>query len=115
MKLGGDLRAVANEGDLFEVEAHAYPPYFIEIHSCARFFSNGYESVAGPLSIQFPLDFDGHGTHPLSTVASCPFRRASIFDDQGGCFDADILAAFDVDDLVAFDVEIHLCWVCIKM
>ncbi|KAK1272513.1 Subtilisin-like protease [Acorus gramineus] len=89
----------------------------------ARFFSKGYESVAGPLDplIHSPRDFDGHGTHTLSTAAGRPVPDASIFGyangtakggspaarvaaykvcwpsvgEDGGCFDADILAAFD--------------------
>ncbi|KAK1353828.1 hypothetical protein POM88_052193 [Heracleum sosnowskyi] len=96
----------------------------------ARYFRNGYASVAGSLdpSYDSPRDTDGHGSHTLSTTAGGSFvPGANVFGygngtSKGGspkarvasykvcwppvggeeCYDADILAAFDVaiDDRV---------------
>lgn len=88
----------------------------------ARYFNKGYEALAGPLNatLQSPRDYEGHGTHTLSTAAGAFVPGANIFGFGNGtakggsprarvaaykvcwppvngneCFDADILAAFD--------------------
>ncbi|XP_065003697.1 subtilisin-like protease SBT5.3 [Musa acuminata AAA Group] len=101
---------------------------FDESFSCnrkligARYFNKGYEALVGPLNATFksPRDYDGHGTHTLSTAAGGFVPSANIFGYGNGtakggspwarvaaykvcwppvngseCFDADILAAFD--------------------
>ncbi|RZS02121.1 hypothetical protein BHM03_00032105 [Ensete ventricosum] len=88
----------------------------------ARYFNKGYEALVGPLNATFksPRDYDGHGTHTLSTAGGGFVSSANIFGYGNGtakggsprarvaaykvcwppvngseCFDADILAAFD--------------------
>ncbi|XP_074587082.1 subtilisin-like protease SBT5.3 [Curcuma longa] len=88
----------------------------------ARYFNKGYEALAGRLNATFqsPRDYDGHGTHTLSTAAGAFVPGANIFGFGNGtakggsprarvaaykvcwppvngseCADADILAAFD--------------------
>ncbi|KAF8015707.1 hypothetical protein BT93_H1281 [Corymbia citriodora subsp. variegata] len=88
----------------------------------ARYFSDGYAAVVGPLNVSFdtPRDKEGHGSHTLSTAGGNFVAGASVFGygrgtAKGGsprarvaaykvcwppiagneCFDADILAGFD--------------------
>ncbi|XP_054799845.1 subtilisin-like protease SBT5.3 [Prosopis cineraria] len=88
----------------------------------ARYFNQGYASVAGKLNESFdtPRDSEGHGSHTLSTAAGNFVSNVSIYGQgfgsaKGGCprarvaaykvcwppvrgsecFDADILGAFD--------------------
>ena len=88
----------------------------------ARYFNKAYEVMVGPLNATFrsPRDYDGHGTHTLSTAAGGAVPGANIFGYGNGtakggsprarvaaykvcwppvngneCFDADIVAAFD--------------------
>ncbi|XP_009396709.3 subtilisin-like protease SBT5.3 [Musa acuminata AAA Group] len=88
----------------------------------ARYFNKAYRAAAGPLNATFysPRDYDGHGSHTLSTAAGNFVPGASILGHANGtakggsprarvaaykvcwprtfrgeCFDADILAAFD--------------------
>nr|XP_009396094.1 PREDICTED: subtilisin-like protease SBT5.3 [Musa acuminata subsp. malaccensis] len=101
---------------------------FDESFSCnrkligARYFNKAYEVMVGPLNATFrsPRDYDGHGTHTLSTAAGGAVPGANIFGYGNGtakggsprarvaaykvcwppvngseCFDADIVAAFD--------------------
>ncbi|RZR78305.1 hypothetical protein BHM03_00003578 [Ensete ventricosum] len=101
---------------------------FDESFSCnrkligARYFNKAYEAVVGQLNDTFfsPRDYDGHGTHTLSTAAGGAVPGANIFGYGNGtakggsprarvaaykvcwppvngseCFDADIVAAFD--------------------
>ncbi|KAJ7960219.1 Subtilisin-like protease [Quillaja saponaria] len=89
----------------------------------ARYFNEGYASVAGPLNSSFdtPRDNDGHGSHTLSTAGGNFVAGASVFGlgygtAKGGspkarvaaykvcwppingseCYDADLLAAFEM-------------------
>jgi subtilisin family serine protease len=89
----------------------------------ARYFNKGYARGVGGLnsSDNTARDYDGHGSHTLSTAGGNFVPRASIFgfgngtakggspkarvasykvcwtptDDGNSCFDADIMAAFD--------------------
>ncbi|CAA6674561.1 unnamed protein product [Spirodela intermedia] len=88
----------------------------------ARFFNKGYVAAGGTLTASqiTSRDTNGHGTHTLSTAAGrfvpdasilgfgngtakggAPSARVAAYKvcwepiDDGGCFDADILAAFD--------------------
>ncbi|KAJ9672522.1 hypothetical protein PVL29_025934 [Vitis rotundifolia] len=88
----------------------------------ARFFNKGYAAYAGPLNSSFnsARDHEGHGSHTLSTAGGSLVYGASVFGygngtakggspgarvaaykvcwpqvNNGGCFDADIMAAFD--------------------
>ncbi|WOK99953.1 subtilisin-like protease SBT5.3 [Canna indica] len=88
----------------------------------ARYFNQGYQAIAGPLNATFhsPRDYDGHGTHTLSTAAGGFVPGANILGYGNGtakggsprarvaaykvcwppingseCTDADIVAAFD--------------------
>ncbi|KAA8537257.1 hypothetical protein F0562_027056 [Nyssa sinensis] len=91
----------------------------------ARYFNNGYAAAyGGPLNsstLNTPRDYEGHGTHTLSTAAGNFVPGASVFGlgnrtakggspkarvaaykvcwppiNGGECFDADIMKAFDV-------------------
>lgn len=94
----------------------------------ARYFNKGYAANAGPaaltnITLNTARDYEGHGSHTLSTLGGNFVRDASVFglgngtakggspkarvaaykvcwpplvDGGGGCFDADILAAFDM-------------------
>ncbi|KAK4275253.1 hypothetical protein QN277_018369 [Acacia crassicarpa] len=89
----------------------------------ARYFIKGLEDFTGKqnASLHTTRDMEGHGSHTLSTAGGNYVQGASVFgsgtgiakggsprarvaaykvcwppaNDQGGCFDADILAAFD--------------------
>ncbi|KAL3577364.1 hypothetical protein D5086_022647 [Populus alba] len=91
----------------------------------ARYFNKGYGSIVGHLnsSFQTARDIEGHGTHTLSTAAGNFVPGANVFGNgkgtakggsprarvaaykvcwpavgvnEGGCYEADILAGFDV-------------------
>jgi subtilisin family serine protease len=91
----------------------------------ARYFNKGYGSIGGHLnsSFQTARDIEGHGTHTLSTAAGNFVPGANVFGNgkgtakggsprarvaaykvcwpavgvnEGGCYEADILAGFDV-------------------
>ncbi|XP_011000330.1 PREDICTED: subtilisin-like protease SBT5.4 [Populus euphratica] len=91
----------------------------------ARYFNKGYGSLGGHLnsSFQTARDIEGHGTHTLSTAAGNFVPGANVFGNgkgtakggsprarvaaykvcwpavgvnEGGCYEADILAGFDV-------------------
>ncbi|RVX14713.1 Subtilisin-like protease SBT5.4 [Vitis vinifera] len=70
----------------------------------ARYFNKGYAAYAGPLNSSFnsARDHEGHGSHTLSTAGGgSPGARVAAYKvcwpqvNNGGCFDADIMAAFD--------------------
>lgn len=88
----------------------------------ARYFNKGYAFYAGTLNSSFftARDYDGHGSHTLSTAGGNFVPGASVFSHGNGtakggspkarvaaykvcwppiyglqCFDADIIAAFD--------------------
>ncbi|XP_028804577.1 subtilisin-like protease SBT5.4 [Neltuma alba] len=103
----------------------------------ARFFNKGYMSDArGAASsseglkteLHTPRDYDGHGTHTLSTAAGCFVHGVNIFDRlangtaSGGSpmarvaaykvcwpdmYDQSSLSCHDSDILAAFDMAIH--------
>ncbi|KAF1883021.1 hypothetical protein Lal_00003203 [Lupinus albus] len=54
----------------------------------ARFFSKGYEAVAGPIDEKIqsrsPRDDDGHGSHTLTTAAGSAVAGASLFGFASG-------------------------------
>nr|AIC80771.1 subtilase [Cicer arietinum] len=92
----------------------------------ARYFNRGYAAYAGPKTIQnhtlnTARDYEGHGSHTLSTIGGNFVQGANIFGlgngtakggspkarvatykvcwppiDGNECFDADIMAAFDM-------------------
>ncbi|XP_045818035.1 subtilisin-like protease SBT5.4 [Trifolium pratense] len=92
----------------------------------ARYFNKGYLAYAGPAATQNHThntvrDYEGHGSHTLSTLGGNYVSGANVFGfgngtakggspkarvatykvcwpkiDDGGCFDADIMAAFDM-------------------
>lgn len=88
----------------------------------ARYFNKAYAVYAGPLNSSFSTsrDYDGHGSHTLSTAGGCFVPRISVLGNGNGtakggspkahvaaykvcwppiggvqCFEADVLAAFD--------------------
>ncbi|GAV65941.1 Peptidase_S8 domain-containing protein/PA domain-containing protein/Inhibitor_I9 domain-containing protein [Cephalotus follicularis] len=95
----------------------------------ARFFSQGYEAVFGPIDetkeSKSPRDDDGHGTHTSTTAAGSAVPKASLFGYAegtargmaaqarvaaykvcwlGGCFSSDILKAMDMAVVDGVDV-----------
>ncbi|XLR52175.1 hypothetical protein S83_002847 [Arachis hypogaea] len=92
----------------------------------ARYFNKGYAAIAGPSvlkngTLNTVRDYEGHGSHTLSTLGGNFVPGANVFGfgngtaeggspkarvasykvcwpqiDDGECFDADIMAAFDM-------------------
>ncbi|KAI4374829.1 hypothetical protein MLD38_012776 [Melastoma candidum] len=102
-----------------------------------RYFNDGYVAEGGTVTddTATPRDVEGHGTHTLSTAGGAFVPKANYFgfangtmkggsprarvaaykvcwpafSDEGGCYDADILAAFesaiaDGVDVISFSV-----------
>ncbi|XP_052109824.1 subtilisin-like protease SBT5.4 [Arachis duranensis] len=87
----------------------------------ARYFNKGYIAALGQIPFNTTRDYEGHGTHTLSTAGGNFVHGANVFgngngtasggspkarvasykvcwpptEGSGGCYDADILAAFE--------------------
>ncbi|KAL5981349.1 hypothetical protein ACLOJK_015404 [Asimina triloba] len=98
----------------------------------AKYYVKGYESDLGPMkpSLQSARDYEGHGSHTLSTAGGQFVPGANMFHyangtakggspnarvatykvcwpevgDKGGCYDADVLAA--MDEAIADGVDV---------